>query len=379
MKRSGDGYQVTFHGEFRETHGKLLAGGARVAAVFGPDRPPDAESVEFMAFGHPIIEAIVARVIEEGFDGTTGTRRIRADKQLAPVSGWLFTYQFTVPGVRTTEHLVPVLVSDAGRVDVQAGRRIMERGASFDREEQEIDKSRIPANLDNAARLANDFANTKQQKLQRDAERQADDRVDQEVAGISARFDYRERVARHRVAATRATLHRLRTSDDDTTRRILPVWEANLQRDQELPAKLAAERHRRIAGVEKFRHPQVRVGLAVSRQNRGGAARIELARSTSSRVRSITVTRSACCEQHVPAEPSCAGVQDANRGTGRELEPCGTCWLIAGYLMFAYLARTRRPNLACAGTVRRTHRGRLACGFRSRLVSTSSRMIRVPA
>ena len=120
-----------------------------------------------MAFGHPIIEAIVARVIEEGFDGTTGTRRIRADKQLAPVSGWLFTYQFTVPGVRTTEHLVPVLVSDAGRVDAEAGRRIMERGASFDREEQEIDKSEIPANLDNAARLANDFANTKQQKLQR--------------------------------------------------------------------------------------------------------------------------------------------------------------------------------------------------------------------
>ena len=257
VKRSGDGYQVTFHGEFRETHGKLLAGGARMAAVFGPDRPPDAESIEIMAFGHPIIEAIVARVLEDGYDGTTGTRRIRADQQLAPVSGWLFAYQFTVPGVRTSEHLVPVLVSDAGRVDAQAGRRIMARGASFDKEEQEIDQSRIPANLDNAALLANDFANTEQQKLQQDAERRADDRVDQEVARIAAWFDYRERVARDRVAATRATLHRLRTSDDDAARRILPVWEANLQRDQELPGKLAAERHRRIAAVEKFRHPQV--------------------------------------------------------------------------------------------------------------------------
>ena len=144
VKRSGDGYQLTFHGEFRETHGKLLAGGARMAAVLRPDRRPDAESVEFMAFGHPIIEAIVDRVLEDGYDGTTGTRRIHADPQLAPVSGWLFTYQFTVPGVRTKEHLVPVLVSDAGRVDVEAARRIMERGAWFDREEQEIDKSRIP-------------------------------------------------------------------------------------------------------------------------------------------------------------------------------------------------------------------------------------------
>ena len=109
-----------------------------------------------------------------------------------------------------------------------------------------------------------------------------------------------------------------------------------------------------------------------------GAAADAVGRSTSSRVRSITVTQSACCEPHVPAEPSCAGVQDATRGTGRELEPCGMCWLIAGYMMFAYLARTRRQNLACAGTARRTRRGRLACGFRSRLVSTSSRMIRVP-
>ena len=83
-----------------------------MAAVFGPDRRPDAEGVELMAFGHPIIEAIVARVLEDGYDGTTGTRRIRADQQLAPVSGWLFTYQFTVPGARTREHLVPVLVSD---------------------------------------------------------------------------------------------------------------------------------------------------------------------------------------------------------------------------------------------------------------------------
>ena len=257
VKRAGDGYQLTFLGEFRETHGKLLAGGAKIAAVFGPDRRPDAESVEFMAFGHPIVEAIVARVLEDGYDGTTGTRRIRADRQLAPVSGWLFTYQFTIPGVRTREHLVPVLVSDAGRVDVEAGRRIMQRGAAFDREEQEIDKSRIPANLDDAARVANGFANTEQRKLQRDAERRADERVDQEVARVAAWFDYRERVARDRVVATRATLQRLRASDDDAARRILPVWEATLRRDRELPGKLAAERSRRIARVEKLRHPQV--------------------------------------------------------------------------------------------------------------------------
>ena len=46
-------------------------------------------------------------------------------------------------------------------------------------------------------------------------------------------------------------------SADETQRRILPAWEANLRRDEALPTKLAEERHHQIAEVERHRYPMV--------------------------------------------------------------------------------------------------------------------------
>ena len=57
--------------------------------------------------------------------------------------------------------------------------------------------------------------------------------------------------------ATLTTLNRLRESGDESQRQILPVWEANLRKAQEISDKLVEERRRRIAEVEKYRYPQV--------------------------------------------------------------------------------------------------------------------------
>ncbi len=57
--------------------------------------------------------------------------------------------------------------------------------------------------------------------------------------------------------ATLTTLNRLRESGDESQRQILPVWEANLRKAQEISDKLTEERRRRIAEVEKYRYPQV--------------------------------------------------------------------------------------------------------------------------
>lgn len=258
IKRMDSGYHLTFHGEFYDNHRKsILAGGKKMRAVFRRDRRPDEESVEFLAFGHPIVDTIVQRILAEGYEGVTGTRRIRANDELSPAKGWLFSFQFTVPGVQSTEHIVPVFVNDDGRVDDDAGQVILDRACEFDDHEQEIPLPKIPDNLDRLEPLAKDVVNTIQQRLQRDAEIKAAGRIDREVARLNTWFDYRERVARDRLTATRATLDRLQSSDDDSVRRIIPVWEANLRRDEALPDRLAQERRRRIADIERHRHPQV--------------------------------------------------------------------------------------------------------------------------
>ena len=257
MRASGDLYELTFHGEILDSHRRLFAGGPKLRAVFRPDLRPDAEDVEFMAFGHPIVDAIVERVLGEDYEGVTGARRIPAGDDLAPCSGWLFTYQFTIPGARSTEHLEPVFVSDDGKVSVDTGRSLVTRAYRFDKDETDIEPAEIPDNLEGIAPIAEQFANARRGEVQQDAEDRAAGRVAAEVSRLTAWFDYRERSARDRVEATQNILNRIRESGDESQRQIIPVWEANLRRDMEVLDNLTPERSRRIAEAEKHRHPQV--------------------------------------------------------------------------------------------------------------------------
>ncbi len=250
-------YELTFHGEILDTHRDLFPSGTKRKAVFRPDRRPDAEDVEFMTFGHPIVDAMAARVLGEDYEGATGTRRIPAYDDLAPCSGWLFTYQFTIPGVRSTEHLEPLFVSDDGNVDPEMGGALVKRAYRLYKDEMDARHSEIPDNLERIAKIAEEFASAKRSEIQKQAESQAAGRIDREVSRLNEWFDYRERVASDRVEATQSTLNRISESGDESQRQILPVWEANLRRDKDVLHNLAPERSRRIAEAEKHRHPQV--------------------------------------------------------------------------------------------------------------------------
>ena len=257
IKRGGDFYELTFSGEILDAQRVHFASGPKRKAVFRPDRRPDTEDVEFMAFGHPIVDALVSQVLGEGYEGVTGTRRISAGDDLPPCAGWLFTYQFTIPGVRSTEHLEPVFVSDDGTVDIEMGHSLVRRAYRFDSGERDIEPSEIPGNIERIAPIADRFANARREEIQQQAESQAAGRIDREVSRLTEWFDYRERAARDRVEATQDILDRIRESGDESQRQILPVWEANLRRDTEVLHNLVPERSRRISEAEKQRHPQV--------------------------------------------------------------------------------------------------------------------------
>ena len=257
IRRTGSNYELTFNGEILDVDKELFAGGTKRKAVFRADRRPDSEEVEFMAFGHPIVDGVVERVLAEEYEGITGTRRVPASDDLAPCVGWLFTYQFNVPGVRTTEHLEPVFVSDDGKVDLNIGHKLVKRAFHFDDDEREIDASDIPDNLDELEPLANRIADAKREELHEQAEGQAAARVRREVSRLDQWFDYRERVAKDKVEATQAILESIRESGDESQRQILPAWEANLRRDEDLLDNLGPERSRRMADVQKHRYPQV--------------------------------------------------------------------------------------------------------------------------
>ena len=170
ISQSGDIFDLTFHNDFLEVHQRqLFVGGPRMKAVLRPDRRTDAEDVEFMVFGHRVIDTIVGQVLAEDYEGTTGTRRIVGDGELAATSGWLFQYQFTTSGVREVETLEAVFVSDGEEVSEKTGRQLVQQACRFDKEES-IDPYRIPDNLDNIEPQATSYANSRQQALKSEAE-----------------------------------------------------------------------------------------------------------------------------------------------------------------------------------------------------------------
>ena len=258
--RQRDGvYDLTFHRSFIDApgHRPLFLAGDKKKAVFRPDRRPDAEGVDFMVFGHPIVEAVVAQVLAEGYEGITGTRRILAGDDLSPVSGWLFTYQFEISGPWATERILPVFVGDDGEVNLDLGRKLSERTRRFDKDEREIDPSAIPDNLSGIKPLAEQAATAERESLQQQIQSQAAERVDLEVAKLKASFEYREMTAQDKVEETRGTLNRIQESADESQRQILPVWEANLRRDEAALAKFKEDLPRLIQDAERYRHPQV--------------------------------------------------------------------------------------------------------------------------
>jgi len=261
VEKSGDVYDLTFRGDFfADNRRNLFLSGDRMKAVMRPDKRADAEGVEFMVFGNKVVETVMERVLSDDYEGNTGTRRIVADDRIRPDSGWLFQYRLTVSGVKEEERLEDVFVSDANGIVEDVGRHLVERARRFDAEES-IDPQTIPDNLDHAERLANDFISDKRQKLQREAESQASERVGGEVSRLNAFYDYKERAAQDKVEATRATLNRIRESGDAKQRRILPVWEATLRTDEAAAERLSSDRSRRISAAEANRSPQVSFAL----------------------------------------------------------------------------------------------------------------------
>ncbi len=260
IRRSGDEWELTFHDPFRKDHEyEFFVDGPKRWAAFRPDSFRDSQHVEYMAFGHEIIDAIVEDVLSEHYEGVTGSWRLLADDELSPVKGWLLVHVLDIPGVRPRQELVPVFVADDGQVSIPAGRALVERAARLERGDGvDIPEAEIPGD---SAERARDVAEAEVERvrvqIEDEAQADADRAVDRELAKLQKYFDYRRRAAADKLTSTKATLERLKASADEGQQRILPVWERNLELAEELVVELDLIRDRRLAEIEAHRHPSV--------------------------------------------------------------------------------------------------------------------------
>jgi superfamily II DNA/RNA helicase len=249
--------ELTFHDPFTSEYPEFFFDGRKRRAVFRAEERKDTELVEYFTFGHPIVEAIVERVLNPRYPGANGTRRLTAGDDLRPVHGWLFVYVLTIPGVRPVSRVLPVFVADDQTVRTEVGEALIKRSCQLLRGgETAIPPCEIPFEiLEEAQSLAELFVTAATATVERDAQREAETRAQRERAKREDYFSYRQLAAADRLAATAATLQRLESSADDSERRIIPVWQANLARDEQQVQEMANERARQLAAIDKLLHP----------------------------------------------------------------------------------------------------------------------------
>ncbi len=244
-------FEVTFHEPFLSDfpeHAKDAL--RRRTAAFRPDVKPDSEHVEYLALGHPVIDDLLTRVTSDDYAGSASAFTIEPDDDLAPASGWLVIYELGVPGLREIRELTPLFVRDDGTIDADLGDRLLLRAAEFTKDPP-INSGLIPINdLDKALEAAESLSFERLKELEELAQGESQRQLDRERTKLAGYFDYRDQAARDRLASSQKVLADLEAADQADTRRIIPVWRANVARDEQLITQLAGEREQRLAQLE---------------------------------------------------------------------------------------------------------------------------------
>lgn len=84
------------------------------SGVFDSEKALGNDSLEFLAFGHPVVDGIIDHCRGEEFGGETGTILIRGDYDF---HGMIFQYKVTFRAMMETKELFTVIIDSSGEMD----------------------------------------------------------------------------------------------------------------------------------------------------------------------------------------------------------------------------------------------------------------------
>ncbi len=260
-------YEAIFREPFLSDHADLIQdGGHKRLVCFDPTVAADSESVQFLSFGHPIVDALVDDALDNERGGLTAIRHIRGSN-LPPGSGYQFNFVLSVGGINSRKEVFPVYVNDEGDFSEEIGKRLLDIEARFDDERGNGEALDNMEGLDEAFADANLAAALALERLAERTSKQNRDNLKRERAKLERYFDYRDVVAGDKASHASRVLARLEASDDPAQRSILPVWRANLENAIRIRSGLADEKARRLTELDRLAMPETGFSLL-------GAARV---------------------------------------------------------------------------------------------------------
>ena len=160
-------------------------------------------------------------------------------------------HELGVPALKEIRELAPVFVHDGGHVDTDLGRRLLARAGSFPND-RALAPADVPADqLDSALAAAEAAGYARLDDLEASARTESERQLDRERAKLSAYYDYRDQAAQDRLESSKRVLAGLEASDNPERRRIIPVWRANVARDERLIDELATGRVEQLAQLDQ--------------------------------------------------------------------------------------------------------------------------------
>ena len=126
-------YTFVLRGQFANEFPQLAKEAKVRRVTFDPAVALDQQTIEFLAFGHPIVEELVRWVRRRQYEGVVSSRLVRTADH-APTTGWLFLYVMEFEGVLPSRQLLPIFIHSGGDHNAALSTWLLDRAGWFKRE-----------------------------------------------------------------------------------------------------------------------------------------------------------------------------------------------------------------------------------------------------
>jgi len=239
-------YTLWLNNKFFSEFPQFEREGKERQVTFDPSVARDYETIDFLAFGHELVDKLVEYVRSDSYPGFVSYRLINTDEQ-EPVRGWYFTYVLEYHGVKDYKEVFPVFVTLEGVEDDSLAVWLLERSARIKREDW--GSGELPPRderFEKAVVYADKRAIQRLLEQQSALSLQNAERLEKERMKLESLYDYRQKALADKLESVNNVLNRVSASTDPTVRRIIPVWQKNLENVVQLAERTKVERESRL-------------------------------------------------------------------------------------------------------------------------------------
>jgi hypothetical protein len=222
-------YLLKYYNRFLEKFPNFKENELPWRATFTPSTAIEQESVDFLAFGHRLVDALMLYVQSDNYLAITSYRIIKTN-DTPPTKGWFFTYALEFEGVTPKKELFSVFIDETGKPGDQLSTWLLDRCCQIKREDW---KDNHTLDCDSIFEEGLKYADARvleQLTIRREALSVINaEQLNQQKSKVERIYNNRKNAAEAKVEAMKKVLDRVSQSQDPEVLKIVPVWAKNLE------------------------------------------------------------------------------------------------------------------------------------------------------